>query len=96
VKLLPQLFNDSIICKQIRCGRTKAEKMIENVSAPYSIERHSEKLIKSNQKFSVANDASNKNNIKLFPILIQYYNSNDGMQQFVLDFYEDASETSSA
>jgi hypothetical protein len=52
--------------------------------------------VDSNRKFSVSSDASNKNNIKLFLILIQYFSSEKAMQDFVLDFYEDPNETLSA
>jgi hypothetical protein len=64
LKLLPKIFTDSNICQQIRFGRTKIKRIVENVLSPFAIEKHLDKLVDSNRKFSVSCDASNKNNIK--------------------------------
>jgi hypothetical protein len=96
IKLSQKLFNDSIICKKLSCGRTKSAAIAENILFPFSIEKHLKKLLNSNQKFSVSSDASNKGNRKMFPIAIQYFCVEEGIQNFILDFYEDANETSDA
>jgi hypothetical protein len=44
-------------------------------------------------KFPFSTDASNKSNVKLFLVSIQYFNENEGITNFVLDFYEINSET---
>jgi hypothetical protein len=62
--------------------------------SPFSIEKHLKEIV--NKKFSISIDASNKKNIKLFPIVIQYFNIEEGLKSFVLDFYEDRDECSEA
>ncbi len=48
------------------------------------------------KRFSLSTDASNKGNIKLYPIAIQYFTKEKGIISFVLNFYEDPNETSFA
>ena len=76
----------------MRCSQTKISAILENVLMPFSIQKHTEKM--KNPKFSISTDASNKGNMKLFPIIVQYFSLNDGIQTFVLDFYEDYNESS--
>ena len=47
-----------------------------------------------NLRFSLSTDASNKGNVKLFPVVIKYFNKNEGIVNFVLDLYDDANEKS--
>ncbi|CAH2088355.1 unnamed protein product [Euphydryas editha] len=75
------------------CGRTKASAITRNVLGPYSQEKLISDLKKSHY-FSVCSDASNVGNIKTFPYAVQYFDSNKGICQKLLDFYEDADETS--
>ena len=46
------------------------------------------------KKVSIASDASNKGNVKLFPIGVQSFDIDNGIVNFVLDFYEDPNEKS--
>lgn len=92
IKLIKNLFNDSKICQGVQCGRTKMEALAENILCPLSIEIHLKAI--NDRKFSIASDASNKGNVKLFPIAIQYFDVKSGLNNFVLDFYEDANEKS--
>ena len=48
------------------------------------------------KRFSISSDASNKGNVKLFPIGVQYFTIEKGIVNFVLDFYEDSNESSDA
>jgi hypothetical protein len=90
--MISKLFDDSKIAKKMSCGRTKSEMVVTNVLFPYSIETNLSKL--ANKKFSIAIDASNKGNIKYFPICIRFFDKKDGIQNFVLDFYSDSKEDS--
>jgi hypothetical protein len=92
MKLVHKLFPDSNICKKVHCARTKSEAIAEYVLSPFSIENHLQNL--SDKKFSIATDASNKGNIKLFPVCIQYFSISEGIKNFVIDFYEDSNESS--
>jgi hypothetical protein len=47
-----------------------------------------------NGSFYVACDASNKGNLKLYPVAIQYFDLESGIISAILDFYEDSDETS--
>jgi hypothetical protein len=94
MKLSHKLFPDSSLCKKVHCARTKAEAIAKNVLSPLSIENHLKSI--QNKKFSVSIDASNKGNIKLFPLALQYFSINYGIENFVLDFYEDFNESSAA
>jgi hypothetical protein len=92
VKLIKNLFKDSKIAQTLQCGRTKMEALNENVLCPLSIEIHLNAI--KDKKFSIASDASNKGNVKLYPIAIQYFDINKGINNFVLNFYEDSNEKS--
>ena len=94
MKLNHKLFSDSNICMKTHCGRTKAEAIVENVVCDLSIEKHVNFLLKNNLKFSIAIDAYNKGNIILYPLVIQYFTVSQGIQNFVLDLYDNDKETS--
>lgn len=99
MKINSLLYFDSNIGKKIHCGRTKAEAIVENILAPKSIQIVLDELGVNNGKiipFSLAIDASNKGNRKMFPIAVQYFHLEKGIQNRIIDFYEDPSETSEA
>ncbi len=39
IKIIPKLFSDSKISKNVSCARTKAEAIAKNVLSPFSIEK---------------------------------------------------------
>jgi hypothetical protein len=92
--LSPKLFSDSKIAKKQNCGRTKAEAIVLDVLCPFSIENHIKLIISSNKKFAISSDASNRGNKKLFPLIVTYFTIENGITNFVLDFYEDPNEDS--
>jgi hypothetical protein len=94
IKLSQQVFSDSAICKKVHCARTKLSSIVENILYPKSVALHLSKL--GDKRFSISTDASNKGNIKLYPIAIQYFTKEKGITNFVLNFYEDPNETSFA
>lgn len=99
IKLCSKLYADSSIGRKQQCGRTKAEKLVENILAPQSIEMVLTELGANNDcpiSFSIATDASNKGNRKLFPIAVKYFDVNHGVKDRILDFYEDSQEFSIA
>ena len=93
-KLVKELFKDSKIANRVQLGRTKMEAIAKNILSPISIKRHCESM--RGKLFSISSDASNRGNVKLFPIGVQYFDVKEGIINFVLDFYEDPKETSDA
>ena len=68
------------------------EALAQGVLFPLSLEMHLNAI--KGKKFSIATDASNKGNVKMFPIAIQYFDIKSGINNFVIDFYEDSNEKS--
>ncbi|CAM5148887.1 unnamed protein product [Eretmochelys imbricata] len=93
-KLYPSIFTDSKIASKIHCGRRKAEALIENVLAPHSLKLAVQDI--GSASFSIVTDAWNKGNTKLFPVALHYFNKDKGSCTCILDFFEDADETSEA
>ncbi|GFX54488.1 dimer_Tnp_hAT domain-containing protein [Trichonephila clavipes] len=76
-------------------GRTKCTALVNQVLFPYSMELVQEDL-NNDVPFSVATDASNKGNRKIFPVAIQYFSPKSGICHKILDFYEDSFEDSTS
>jgi hypothetical protein len=78
------------------CGRTKAEAIMKNVLAPRSVQDFIDVLkdpAKSSNFFSIATDASNHKNRKIFPLVVRYFDPLSGIKNTLLDFIEQADET---
>jgi hypothetical protein len=99
-KLDPILFPDSAIAKKMACGRTKAEAIVTNVLAPKSAELITSDLTSGGPLkptyFAVSTDASNLKNRKMFPICLQYFTIESGVNKKLLDFVEQNDEHSAA
>lgn len=80
---------------QVKCGKTKAIALVENVLAPHALE-FVVKELKSGGRlpFSIATDASNKRNRKMFPIVVRYFDVETGIRNRIIHFYEDSKESS--
>ena len=93
--LLKKIFPNSNIAKKFSSGRTTTEKVVTNVLAQNSIDA----VLKSFEEndiahFSVATDGSNHTEMKLFPIIIQYFNwRKDSLQSKLIEFTNKANET---
>lgn len=93
-KLACRIFSDSKISKKISCGRTKAEALVENVLGPHSIELVLKELKEGSKSYSISTDASNKGNLKMYPVSVRFFSNENGVTDRLIDFYEDFDETS--
>lgn len=94
VPLQKCLYADSNIAKEVSCARTKAEAILKNVLAPYVLKKTLDDLCDI-KYISASTDASNHGNIKLFPLLIQYFDyMKDGIQVSLIDLQSQQNETS--
>jgi hypothetical protein len=92
--IFPVLFRDSKIANGFTCGRTKTSKIITNVLAKASVELLIAEL-KGGRSFSIGTDASNKGNIKMFPLVCRYFSKEaGGIQTKLLSFFNSQQETS--
>ncbi|CAH0562981.1 unnamed protein product [Brassicogethes aeneus] len=69
--------------------------LVVHSEAPLSQEILTSELQESTY-FSLGTDSSNKGNLKMFPVTVQWFSLKDGLKQGLLDFYQDPAETSEA
>lgn len=77
----------------ISCGRTKCISICESVLVPIAQEILLND-IKEAEFFPVATVASNKGNVKMFPIVVHYFHKESGINHRLLDFYRNSQEKS--
>uniref|UniRef100_H3ABY8 DUF4371 domain-containing protein n=1 Tax=Latimeria chalumnae TaxID=7897 RepID=H3ABY8_LATCH len=78
----------------MKLGRTKIESLVENVLGPFYVKSAVEKLKASGSPFAVAKDASNKGNHKFFPLAAHFFDVESGVNNVLLDFYEEPDASS--
>lgn len=93
VKLNKIIYADSKTATNIKLARTKMEALVMEVLGPHALESVVNDLKDENMYFCLQTDASNKKNIKLFPLVVQYFTVEKGIQNKLLDFYENANES---
>lgn len=84
-KLGSIVYPDSTISKNIRCGKTKTEAIITNVIGPYSLQLLLDTLRNKVSFYSVGTDASNHGALKLFPVVVQYFDPDRGIEVQLLE-----------
>lgn len=81
IKLYRKLFSDSEIASNIFSARTKTEAIDNNVLAPNSVSTALKRIENENISYiGVCTDGSNHGNLKIFPVLIQYFDKEYGTQ----------------
>lgn len=103
-KLTHVMYPDSAIVKKTSCGRTKSEALITDVLGPKTLQRVVDDLTSSSRSsstlmpkyFSLATDASNVKNRKMFPVCVHYFTVESGINRKLLDFVELNDEHSTA
>lgn len=93
IKLNKIIFVDSKTATNLRLARTKMEALVTEVLGPHSLQSVIDQLNKDNVFYCLQTDASNKKNIKLFPLVVQYFTPKNGIQQKLIDFYENPDES---
>ena len=91
--LFKAMFSDSSIAKKFSSARTKVASIITGVLAPLAQKTILSEL--GTQPFSISVDASNHDELKLFPLVIRYFNAKVGVRVRLLDLQSLPSESSS-
>lgn len=89
--LLRKLFDNSNIAAKVSCARTKTEAVVNGVLGPHSIE-NVRKELREIPFIGVGTDASNHGDIKMFPIIIQYFNEQKGITVRLTDLHKSRNE----
>ena len=93
MKLNAQVYTDSKLANKLQCGRTKAEAVVCNVLCPHSIEVVVKDIKFPESKwFSISTDASNKGNLKFFPVVVQYFLTKE-IKNAIIDLHQRNNET---
>lgn len=83
-KLIKKIMPDSEIGKKISCARTKTEAIVTSVLTPYSIEFVTAQAKKCNF-IGISTDASNHGHLKIFPVLIQFFDKKLGLTVKIIE-----------
>jgi len=89
--LIKAIFTDSEIAKKFTSARTKTGSIITGIPAPFA-----HKLLLSElgeQPFLISIDASNHNEVKLFPLVIRFFSAKVGVRVRILDLRSMPCET---
>lgn len=76
-QLMRKLFSDSKVGKNISCARTKVEAIVNGVLSGHSIETILQDL-KNIPFFSIGTDSSNHGSLKMFPLIVQFFDPDKG------------------
>ncbi|KAF2888788.1 hypothetical protein ILUMI_17385 [Ignelater luminosus] len=93
IKLNKIIYVNSSTATGIRLAKTKMEALITEVLGPYAIQNVIDDINTKNLFYCLQTDAFNKKNIKLFALVIQYFMAKNGIQNKLLDFYENSNES---
>lgn len=91
-QLVKAIFADSNTAKSISCARTKTEAIVTGVISPWVIEQVQVSLQNVNY-LGVSTDASNHGAEKIFPIMIQFFDWQEGIKTKLLDVLSTPNET---
>ena len=86
--LLKKIFPHSNVAKKFSSGRTKTEKVVTSVLAQCSFDADLKSFEENDIAcFGVATDSSIHNELKLFPVIIQYFDwRKGGLQSKLIEF----------
>ena len=83
------------MAKKLSCARTKTKAIVTSVLAPYSIDSALKSFEENDIAYcAVAADGSSHDGLKLFPVLVQYFDwKNVGIQSKLIEFKNRHNET---
>ena len=93
--LFKKTFPDCDVVRKFSSARTKTEAIVNSVLAPYSVES----VLKTFEEHDIAycgvsTDGSNHGSIKIFPVIIQYFDwRNGGLQSKIIEIQNVPDET---
>jgi len=90
--LIKAFFTDSDIAKIFTSARTKTASVITGLLAPFAYKLLLSEL--GEQPFSICINASNHNEVKLFPLVISFFSAKVGVRVRILDLRSMPCETS--
>lgn len=88
-----KIFKTCFKVPKFSCSRTKCQAIVTNVFAPHAMQLLRKELEKRHY-VSIYTDASNHGNIKLFPVLVRYFDPLIGVRVKILDITSQPGETS--
>ena len=89
--LIKAIFSDSDITKKFTSARTKTASIITGVLAPFAQKSLLSEL--GENPFSISIDASNHNEMKLFPLVVRFFSAKVGVGVRILDLRSMPCET---
>lgn len=93
IKLNRIIYVNSATATGIHLARTKMEALATEVLGPYSLQKVIDAINTDNLFYCLQTDASNKKNIKLFPLVIQYITAKNCIESKLIDFYANSNES---
>lgn len=79
-----KLFDDSKIASLIKCGKTKTQAIVDNVIAPHTLYQ-AQKVLKESKFVGICTDSSNHGFIKMFPVLVQFFDKFSGLNSKLIE-----------
>lgn len=93
VKLNKMIYADSKTVLNTKLGRTKMEALLLEVLGSLALQEVLNDLEDPDLFYCLQIDASNRKNVKLFPLVVQYFTVKEGVNNYLLDFNENADES---
>lgn len=88
-----KIFRTCFEMRMFHCARTKCESIVTNVLAPYAADEIKKELASVNY-VTISTDASNRGNVKMFPVLARYFIPEIGVRVKLLEYSSEKGESS--
>lgn len=88
-----KIFRTCFQMQKFHCARTKCQAIATNVFTPFVLDEMKKELACSNY-ITVSTDASNRGNVKMFPVLARYFIPTIGVRVKLLELSSEKAEKS--